>query len=711
MANEKWQKVRAIFDDALRRPLEERHKFIHDSCDGDQTLIAEVESLLSSLASADSFMETPAIAQVAGVMEAATNQLQPGKSFGHYEIIRPIGKGGMGEVYLATDKKLDRQVAVKILNEKLSQHEANLHRFTREAKAASSLNHLNILVIYEIGEADETHYIVSEFINGKTLREIGQEKSLPLSEVLDISMQIANALCTAHEAHLVHRDIKPENIMIRPDGLVKVLDFGLAKFVEQKNKSVLGGEEATLKQNERGKGVIFGTVNYMSPEQAKGERVDERTDIFSFGTLVYEMIAGRTPFAGSSIPETLSNLITAEPQPFARLAEGVPDELQRIVATMLRKNKDERYQTMKDVLTDLRGLREHRVGRSKRAKTGLSVLALLVTIFVGVGRWQYLGQEKAAAVEQLHFKADFYLNRLTDDEAKKGIQYFNQAIALDPNSAPAYAGLSGAWIFLSDLYIPPRETMPKAKTAALNALQRDEIFASAHISLGIIKMRYEWDWIGAEHEFKQAIALDPKDDVAHLIYGWYLIAVGRFDEAQAEMKQAVELNPLEAINLLGLGHSFYFAHQSEQSIEQYRRAIGVEPKSRWSHLSLGQAYAQQSKFSEAIAELNQARLLNDNPLILASLGHTYAVSGQVTEAQKIIAELQEIAGQRYVSPYDVATIYAGLGEKEQALMSLEKAYEDRSGNLALYLKVDPKFDSLRDDPRFRTLLRRVGLPE
>ena len=339
------------------------------------------------------------------------------------------------------------------------------------------------------------------------------------------------------------------------------------------------------------------------------------------------------------------------------------------------------------------------------------VLALLLSIFVGVGLWQYLSREKAAAVEQLHFKADFYLNRLTDHDAKKGIEYFNQAIALDPNSAAAYAGLSGAWVFLSDLYLPPREAMPLAKVAALNALQRDEQFASAHISMGIIKMRYEWDWIGAEHEFKQAVALDPKDDIARYLYGSYLIAVGRFDEAQAEMKRAVELNPVEQLNLLGLGHSFYFAHQFERPIEQYRRAIGVEPKSRWSHISLGQAYAQQGNFSEALAELSQARRLNDIPMVLASLGHIYAMSDQRSEAQKVIVELQEIARQRYVSPYDIATIYAGLGEKEQALIWLEKAYGDRSGNLAMYLKVDPKFDNLRDDLRFRNLLRRVGLPE
>ena len=359
MADEKWQKVREIFDSALRRKPEERRRFVNEACGDDKILLAEVESLLSSLGSADSFMETPAVAKVADVIEAETKKLERGKCFGHYEIIQQIGAGGMGEVYLAKDKKLNRQVAVKILNEKFAQHESNLQRFVAEAKAASALNHPNILVVHEIGETDEAHYIVSEFIKGETLREIFRGKTLKLSEVLDISIQIANALCTAHEAHLVHRDIKPENVMMRPDGYVKVLDFGLAKLVEQKNKSILGLEESTAKLNETAKGVILGTVNYMSPEQAKGERVDERTDIFSFGVLIYEMLAGRTPFAGDSLSETFANLINAEPQPLSRFSSNVPDEMQSIVAKMLRKNKTERYQMMKDVLTDLKDLREN----------------------------------------------------------------------------------------------------------------------------------------------------------------------------------------------------------------------------------------------------------------------------------------------------------------------------------------------------------------
>ncbi|MCA1600322.1 MAG: protein kinase, partial [Acidobacteria bacterium] len=303
-------------------------------------------------------METPAVAQVADIIASDTNGLETGTRFGHYEIIRQIGAGGMGEVYLAKDQKLDRRVAIKILNEKFSRDDSNLKRFVREAKTASALNHPNILVIHEIGENEGEHYIVSEFIEGTTLREVLTQSQMSFGEVLDVSIQIAGALSAAHEAHLVHRDIKPENVMVRPDGYVKVLDFGLAKLVAQEKNPFIGLEDGTTR-NQTAKGVILGTVNYMSPEQAKGDEVDEQTDIFSLGAVIYEMIAGKTPFVGNSTAETFANLINAEPQPLPPFAVNVPEELKRIVAKTLRKKKDERYQTMKDLLADLKALREN----------------------------------------------------------------------------------------------------------------------------------------------------------------------------------------------------------------------------------------------------------------------------------------------------------------------------------------------------------------
>ena len=283
------------------------------------------------------------------------DNLADGYSLGHYRITSKIGAGGMGVVYLAEDTRLRRKVALKILPENIAQDSDRLRRFEQEAFAASALNHPNILTIYEFGVEGETHFLAAEFVEGETLRGIFNQKTLKLSEVLDISIQIAGALSVAHGALIIHRDIKPENIMIRPDGFVKVLDFGLAKLVGQKP---IGTEQSTVIQNETAKGVILGTVNYMSPEQAQGERVDERTDIFSFGVMLYEMIAGRTPFGSDSMPETFSNLMNSEPQPLLRFAANVPSELQRIVSKTLRKNKDERYQTMRDILADLKDLRE-----------------------------------------------------------------------------------------------------------------------------------------------------------------------------------------------------------------------------------------------------------------------------------------------------------------------------------------------------------------
>ena len=381
MGDEKWQRVREVFDAALRQKPEARRDYVKAACGDDKSLLAEVESLFSSLDSSQSFMEKPAVAHVADVIKSETKTLQPGTRFGHYEIVREIGVGGMGRVYVAKDEKLDRRVAIKILNEEFSRHGSNLQRFIQEAKAASALNHPNILVIHEIGEADEAHFIVSEFIEGHTLREILIERSPQLVEVLDISIQVANALTAAHAIHLVHRDIKPDNMMIRPDGYVKVLDFGLAKLVENKQQAFLDFEESTVRQNQTAKGVILGTVNYMSPEQAKGEPIDERTDIFSLGAVIYEMVVGRTPFAGDSIPETLANLMRTQPQPLSCFGATVPNELNRIVSKMLRKNRDERYQTMKDVLSDLKELRADLTSEEKLARPhspdGDKVTALL----------------------------------------------------------------------------------------------------------------------------------------------------------------------------------------------------------------------------------------------------------------------------------------------------------------------------------------------
>jgi len=250
--------------------------------------------------------------------------------------------------------------------------------------------------------------------------------------------------------------------------------------------------------------------------------------------------------------------------------------------------------------------------------------------------------------------------------------------------------------------------MPRAKAAALQAVRLNDSLGDAHVALGVVKMQYDWDWAGAEREFKRAIALDPSEGVAHRLYGWLLIGLGRFEEAQGEIRRPLDADPLDGFNLMELGLSYYFARQYEHAIEQCRRAIGVDSTSYWPHMVLGWVYEQQGGFSAAIDELSEASRLLDNPQVTASLGHAYAASGRRADARKIMDALQERSKRRYVSPYDVSTIYAGLGDKEQTLLWLERACDHRSGWLALWVKVDPKFDGLRSEPRFQNLLRRIG---
>ncbi len=438
------------------------------------------------------------------------------------------------------------------------------------------------------------------------------------------------------------------------------------------------------------------------------------------GRLLEKEVLLKTVWPGSFVEENnladnISRLRKAlgEGEQGQKFIKTIPKRGYRFVAEV-RKHNGSRTQPIVEAAATPAGSDETLTvppapaSRRNPFSTTLRLLVIVAPVLIGTGLWLHFRLERSAEVRQLEFQGDFYIARWTEAEIRKGLEYYNRAVALDPNSASAYSGQATAWIFLTDLYTSPREAMPKAKAAAQNALQRDDSHVGARVSLGVIKMEYEWDWPGAEAEFKRALKRAPDYDPAHQLYGWYLIAVGRLAEAQTEMERVTETDALNDFTLWELGLCFYFQRQYEQAVEQYRRAIGVEPKSYWPHMLLGWAYEQQGKFSDAIAESNKAYLLNDNPQVLAALGHAYAVAGQRAEAQKLIEELQETAKLKYVSPYDLATIYAGLGEKEQALAQLEKAYEDRSGWLALWLKVDPKFDGLRADERFRDLLRRVG---
>jgi eukaryotic-like serine/threonine-protein kinase len=358
MDPERWQQIDQLFHSALKCEPAARATFLQ-ACIEDEALRHEVASLVESHEQSNSFIEEPATDLAAELLAGEVEALAAGQVVGPYKIVSLLGQGGMGEVYLAQDQRLGRQVALKLLPAQFTRDADRVRRFEQEARAVSALNHPNIVTIHEIGNSNSRHFITTEFIDGETLRQHMVSNRLNLDAVLDIATQIASALAAAHAARIVHRDIKPDNIMIRPDGYVKVLDFGLAKLIEQDHQTLLGLEDPTAQQNPTAKGVILGTVNYMSPEQAKGGNIDGRSDIFSLGVVLYEMITGRKPFAGDSLAETFANLVNLEPPPLSRFVSNPPDDLRRIVSKTLRKNKDERYQLMKDLLIDLKTLKEN----------------------------------------------------------------------------------------------------------------------------------------------------------------------------------------------------------------------------------------------------------------------------------------------------------------------------------------------------------------
>ena len=820
--------------------------------------------------------------------------LSPGTAFGRYQIQSLLGAGGMGEVYQAQDTKLRRDVAIKFLPAQFTTDQERLRRFENEACAASSLNHPNIITIHEIGSEDGLHFMTMEFIDGVTLRQHSAQKKLTLREMLDVSIQVASALTAAHAAGIIHRDIKPENIMVRPDGYVKVLDFGLAKLTEKNHRS--DPEAATIVKTEAG--MIMGTASYMSPEQGRGQEVDARTDIWSLGVVIYELIAGRLPFEGQTSSDVISMILQKEPLVLRQHAPEVPRELERIIGKALTKDREERYQTAKDLLIDLkrlkeqvtveaemertvaaiggatasggaiaeteraqparptssveyvvRGIREHKkwvmlvvvvliataatvaylyfkrseaaaidsiailpftnasgdpnmeylsegiadniadslsqlpglrvvplskvsryknrdvdpqevgnalgvravlVGRVMQRGDSLSIRAELVDVAQVSRLWgdQYnrklsdiLAVQEEIAQEifetlriqlsgdakkritkrhtdnieayQLYLQGRYFWNRRTDENLKKAVDLFQKAIDKDLNYALAYAGLADSYALLGGPVYgaePAQQTVTKAKTAALKALELDNTLAEAYTSLGYIASTYEWDFPSAEKNFKRALELNPSYATAHHWYGLtYLSYVGRHEEAIVETQRAAELDPLSLIINASYGRAFFYAKQYDKAIQQFRKTVELDPSFVRAHLYLGWTYEAKGMFNDAIAEYEKARALDDSPVIAASLAHVLAEAGRKDEAEKLLVELNDLSQRRYVSAYDLALIHVGLGENDRAFEMLERAYEERSSGLS-WLKVDPRLNTLRSDPRFASLMSRVGLP-
>ncbi len=368
MTPEKLQQIKDVFAAALEYPASDRAEFLAQACGDDPELRREVESLLSFEAQAEDFIEKPALAIAAETMAEENTASTAGKQITHYKVLKMLGAGGMGEVYLAEDATLGRQVALKLLPLQFTTDVERVRRFEREAKAASALNHPNIITIHEIGTCDNLHFIATEFIAGETLRQRLANGKLALRDALEVAIQIAAALAAAHEARIIHRDIKPENVMLRTDGYVKVLDFGLAKLTE-----AVASDATTITTLTTEPGRVMGTVAYMSPEQLRAQTVDERADIWSLGVVLFEMVAGVRPFAGATTSAVIAAILEQAPPALADEAVTLPAELQRIVQRALHKTRAERYQTANELRSDLQALRNDLEFTARLASSGKTV--------------------------------------------------------------------------------------------------------------------------------------------------------------------------------------------------------------------------------------------------------------------------------------------------------------------------------------------------
>src|SRR5215510_2201415 len=412
MSPERWEKLNELFHSALERDGDARAAFLAQACDGDDELLHELETMLAHHQQAESFMESPAYAvEAKSIVADDVSATLIGRTVGSYQVLSELGRGGMGEVYLGFDKELQRKVALKFLHAVLTADKQRLRRFKREARAASALNHPNILTVFEVGEIDNLQFIATEFVEGRTLREIMNLGQMNLEQVIAIAVQICSALSAADAVGIIHRDIKPENIMLRPDGYIKIVDFGLAKLAEEQGS---GECELTLIKSETSAAssymspdlclakvarsteqalaseiatqvmtsprMVMGTVQYMSPEQASGRKIDQRTDIFSLGVVLYEMTAGRLPFRGTTAAEIIERIIHAEPEAIVRFNRNAPAKFERIVSKSLEKDRKRRYQSTRELLVDLKHLereRNTRPGKASKARKVFHSLAIL----------------------------------------------------------------------------------------------------------------------------------------------------------------------------------------------------------------------------------------------------------------------------------------------------------------------------------------------
>ena len=787
-----------------------------------------------------------------------------GQLLGHYRVLKRIGTGGMGEVYLARDERLGREVAVKVLPEDALTNEAVRKRLRKEARALSKLSHPNIETLFEFDTEGDVEYLVVEYIAGTSLDDLLAKGPLPEKETARLGVQLANALAAAHAQKVVHCDLKPSNLRITPDSRLKILDFGIARLLKPSRETL---ETSATTETATGNQAMAGTLPYMAPEQLESQDVDARSDTWAAGAVLYEMATGQRPFREETSPRLIDAILHQPLVAPRTLNSRISPELERIILKCLEKEPENRYQSAQELEVDLRQLAIPRTTGSvrtfgpKRARWRIAASVIASAVVLGtvlvlmnvdsLRDWLFRGgapgriesiavlplenlsgnteqdyfaegmtdelttalaqisslrvisrtsamlykgtkkplpeiahelnvdavvegtvlrsgdqvritaqliyapadrylwarsyqrdlqdvlklqaevasaianeieiavtpQERARLASapavvpsayEAYLKGRFHWNRSAERDWLIARQYFEQAVRLDPNYAPAYAGLADYYWLTDEL--PPKTKMPLAKQYALKALEIDPHLADGHAALGDILFFWDWNWPEAEKEFKRALELDPGSVEAHRRYADYLSETGREEEAIVEVRRTQTLDPLSLSAQIMTGWTFYYARRYDEAIDQCAKVVDSEPNSVNAHNCLGLSYVGKRMYERAIEECQKAVSLSGNdPARSVDLAVAEALSGNKAAARNILNEWEVRARQGYVPSYLFAQVHVALGEKEQGLAWLEKAYSERDSRL-VRLAVDPALDPIRPDPRFQELMRRLRLP-
>ena len=715
-----WTTVKRIHQSALDKDPSARAAFVRASCGGDETVLRDVQSLLSYEADAESFLERPAMDVARGSSSEPHENTLAGTSLSHYQVVSLLGAGGMGEVYLARDRRLDRTVAIKILPGDLAGDPERVQRFEREARAASALNHPNVATVYDVGESDGLHFIVMEHVEGETVAARVAGRSLLPAAVVDIAVQAADALDVAHAKGITHRDIKPANLMVTSRGHLKVLDFGVAKM-KLRDESTRSGE--WILEPGTAVGRVIGSGPYMSPEQITGGDVDARSDVFSLGVVIFQMATGHLPFSGSNREELMEAILRSAPQSMTGRNPDVPSELERITFKCLEKTAEDRYQSARELLSDLWPLKRQ----------------LDATEAMADSRWfeflrrpvEIADESPGSEASELVARGWAHLRSGSFFELSDAVSAFVAATELAPAYAAAQAGLALTKVAQAVAHdVPHLEALAEAKTIALRALALNDRSADAQVALGQVMFFSEWDWTAAERSFKRALAINPNHAEAYLHYGGLMEALGQLTRGFELKLQGLECDSTSAFAHVLVASSLWNQRRYDDVIVWVNKALDRDPRHLFARELLVGAYWKKGDFRRQIEEdlkRAEARDLSEEARaalreIVAEILHAFDHEGLDAAHRCVLKHMSSAWMTALMADEGGSTIIgrgntmigplarsAEAGDLDKAFELLQGALDVRDPGL-VHLAVAPQWDRLRADPRFNQCLARMKLP-